>query len=206
MSESILRRAFPVMPVVEIHREEDVLPLAEALLNGGIHTIEITLRTPCAVAAIERLVAADTGIVVGAGTLTAPEQVATVCDAGAVFAVSPGFSAPLATAVQRRGLQWLPGVATASEVMAARSAGFHALKLFPAAAVGGTALLNAFAGPFADIVFCPTGGISSVNYRDYLALPNVLCVGGSWVVPVQSIADNDWQAITALARQATAGV
>lgn len=190
-----------LMPVVSIASAEQAVPLAEALLAGGIGVIEITLRTPAALAAIEQIARHVPEMWVGAGTLVRPEQVALVAQAGARFALSPGATPALLQAVLAQGLPFIPGVATASDIMQAMAAGFDAFKFFPAQPMGGVATLQAFAGPFADALFCPTGGIRPQTATTFLALDNVACVGGSWLTPPALLQEQRWQAITALARE-----
>ena len=194
----------PVIPVIVIDRVADAVPMARALVEGGVRVLEITLRTPAALAAIEAVARAVPEAVVGAGTVRSSADASSAQAAGAAFAVSPGCTARVAEACRDLGLALLPGAATASEVMHAADLGFRFLKFFPAAAAGGPALLAAWAGPFADMVFCPTGGISAGNARDYLALANVRVVGGSWLTPADAIAAADWPRITRLAREAAA--
>lgn len=193
----VLRRC-PLMPVVSIDASEQAVPLAEALLAGGINVIEITLRTPAALASIECIARALPEMWVGAGTIVRPLQMAQVAQAGARFALSPGATpAVLATA---SGVPLIPGVATASDIMLGMSAGFDTFKFFPAHSMGGIATLQAFGGPFADAVFCPTGGIRQDTAADYLALANVACVGGTWLTPPALMRAGQWREITALAR------
>ena len=192
----------PVIPVIVLHQREHAVPLARALVAGGVHVLEVTLRTPVALDAIADIARDVPEAIVGAGTLRAAADVVRVRDAGARFAVSPGYSATLARTCREQELPLLPGVATASEVMAAAEAGLRFLKLFPAGAVGGIELLRAFVGPFAEIGFCPTGGVSATNAPDYLNLPNVRCVGGSWLVPADALEQRDWARIQALSAQA----
>lgn len=194
----------PVIPVIVLRRVQDALPLAEALLAGGVRVLEVTLRTPVALAAIAAVARALPEAIVGAGTLRTAADVRAALDAGARFAVSPGYAAPLAAECRRLGLPLLPGVATASEVMAAAADGHDFLKFFPAAAAGGVAMLKALAGPFPDVAFCPTGGIGPDNVASYLALPNVKVCGGSWLTPDDAVASGDWARITRLARAAAA--
>ena len=194
----------PIVPVMVIDDAEAAVDLAQALVAGGIYALEITLRTPAALPAMRRIRDAVPQAVVGAGTITQPLQVQQCIDAGAQFGVSPGLTPALANAVQSAALPFLPGVASASELMAAQAAGFDTFKLFPAEAVGGIKLLQALAGPFADARFCPTGGITPTNAADYLALPNVLAVGGSWLTPKAAVAAQDWTEITRLAQAAGA--
>ena len=171
----------PVIPVVVIDDLEQAVPLASALVRGGLPAIEVTLRTPVALAAIERIAASVPGAVVGAGTVTTAAQVDDALAAGARFLVSPGATPTLLYALQASGVPFLPGVATPSEVVALIERGIFYAKLFPAEVVGGVAALKAFAGPFPRMRFCPTGGVSASNAASYLALPNVVCVGGSWM-------------------------
>ena len=192
----------PVIPVIVLHRREHAVPMARALVDGGVRVLEVTLRTPVALDAIADIARDVPEAVVGAGTLRTAADVTRVRDAGARFAVSPGYSTALARSCREHDLPLLPGVATASEVMAAAEAGLRFLKLFPAGAVGGVELLRAFAGPFAEIGFCPTGGVSAANAPDYLKLPNVRCVGGSWLAPTDALERHDWAHIRALAAQA----
>lgn len=192
----------PVIPVIVLDRVQDAVPLAHALVAGGIHMLEITLRTPQALACIEAIAREVPDAVPGAGTVRSRSDVESARRAGARFLVSPGYTPSLGRAASASGLPLLPGVATSSEIMAALDDGHNALKFFPAVAAGGTALLKAWHGPFADVRFCPTGGISPQNARDFLALPNVACVGGSWLTPAELIARRDWDAITRLAAQA----
>lgn len=197
-------RAAPVLPVIALDRLEQAVPLAEALLEGGIPTLEITLRTPAALAAIQAIRRAFPEALVGAGTVTSPAALRQVTEAGARFAVSPGLTPALAAAAAAGPLPLLPGVFTPGEVMAAQEAGFRFLKLFPAEQAGGIGMLKALAGPFPDLRFCPTGGIRPDTAAQYLAQPNVLCVGGSWLTPRALLAAGDWKGITTLARQAAA--
>ncbi|QDQ29051.1 bifunctional 4-hydroxy-2-oxoglutarate aldolase/2-dehydro-3-deoxy-phosphogluconate aldolase [Chitinimonas arctica] len=199
-----IMRASPVMPVIVIDRLEDAVPLAQALLDGGIRVLEVTLRTPVALAAIKAISAALPEAIVGIGTVTRPEQFAQAKAAGAVFAVTPGLTEELALAAKQADIALLPGVMTPSEVMAAQAWGFDAMKLFPAEQAGGIGMLRALSGPFADVLFCPTGGVTVESAPKYLALPNVACVGGSWLLPKDRIAAGDWPAIARLARAAAA--
>ena len=191
----------PIVPVMVIDDAAAAVDLAQALVAGGIYALEITLRTPAALPAMRRIRDAVPQAVVGAGTITQPLQVQQCIDAGAQFGVSPGLTPALANAVQSAALPFLPGVASASELMAAQAAGFDTFKLFPAEAVGGIKLLQALAGPFADARFCPTGGITAATAPNWLALPAVKCVCGSWVVPAGPV---DAARIEALARAAAA--
>ena len=197
-------RVGPVIPVLVIEDLAQAVPLAQALVAGGVRVLEVTLRTPVALAAIRAMADEVPEAIVGVGTLTRPEDFSEARDAGACFGVSPGLTPALIEAAKESGLPLLPGVMTPSEVMTARAAGFHQLKLFPAQPAGGIDMLKALAGPFPDVIFCPTGGISAETAPDYLALPNVGCVGGSWLTPKTALAAEDWSVITALARQAAA--
>ncbi|MBB6584412.1 bifunctional 4-hydroxy-2-oxoglutarate aldolase/2-dehydro-3-deoxy-phosphogluconate aldolase (plasmid) [Ralstonia solanacearum] len=198
-------QAGPVIPVLQFQSVDEGVAVCRALHAGGIRTFEITLRTPVALEVI-RAVARDLGsdALVGAGTLTRPEHFQQAKNAGAVFAVSPGITPALAQAQARSGLEWLPGIATPSELILAQEFGLNTLKFFPAEAAGGIPMLKSIHGPFGDVRFCPTGGITPKTAPDYLALPNVVCVGGSWMVPKDKIAAGDWAGITALASEAAA--
>jgi 2-dehydro-3-deoxyphosphogluconate aldolase/(4S)-4-hydroxy-2-oxoglutarate aldolase len=193
----------PVIPVIVIQRLEDAVPLAEALVAGGVKVLEVTLRTPVALQAMEAM-AKVPGAIVGAGTLRSPQDVANAKNAGCRFGVSPGFTEAIGQACQQQGLPLLPGVSTASEVMQANAAGYGFLKLFPAVAVGGVNLLKALAGPFPDVAFCPTGGISLETAPQFLKLPNVKVCGGSWLTPQDAVDAKDWARITRLAAEASA--
>ena len=193
----------PVIPVIVVQRLEDAVPLAEALVAGGVKVLEVTLRTPVALKAIEAM-AKVPGAIVGAGTLRAPADAAAARSAGCQFGVSPGYTDALAEACCAAGLPLLPGVSTASEVMQANAGGFGFLKLFPAVAVGGVNLLKSLAGPFPDVSFCPTGGISLETAPQFLKLPNVKVCGGSWLTPQDAVDAKDWARITQLAAEAAA--
>ncbi len=192
----------PVIPVVVIERAEDAVPMARALFAGGIRVVEVTLRTPAALAAIAAIANALPDVIVGAGTVRSAADARAALAAGARFAVSPGWSPRVAAACREIGLALLPGVATASEVMNAAEEGFRFLKFFPAAAAGGTPMLKAWASVFADVAFCPTGGINVASAPEYLALANVKVVGGSWLTPPDALAAADWPRIEMLAREA----
>ena len=194
----------PVIPVIVLNDVAHAVPMARALVEGGIRMLEVTLRTPQALACIEAIAKAVPDAVVGAGTLRSKADAQVAANAGARFAVSPGYTSALGAACRDLGLPLLPGVATSGEIMAAQEDGFTALKFFPAMQAGGSAMLKAWSGPFFDVKFCPTGGISVQNAADFLALPNVLCVGGSWLVPADALAQGDWARITTLAREAAA--
>ncbi|AMR81368.1 bifunctional 4-hydroxy-2-oxoglutarate aldolase/2-dehydro-3-deoxy-phosphogluconate aldolase [Cupriavidus nantongensis] len=194
----------PVIPVLEFQSVDEALHVSEALVTGGLPLLEITLRTPVALEAIRAVAAALPQACVGAGTVLSVEQLHAVRDAGAQFAVSPGLTPTLAAGARGAGISLLPGVATASEAMAALEAGFTFLKFFPAQAAGGVPMLKSLGGPLPQLRFCPTGGIDAALAPSYLALPNVVCVGGSWVVPKDAVAGGDWGRIRALAEQARA--
>jgi 2-dehydro-3-deoxyphosphogluconate aldolase/(4S)-4-hydroxy-2-oxoglutarate aldolase len=197
-------RAGPVIPVLTIEDAAQAVPLARALVEGGLPAIEITLRTQPALAAIEAVARDVPGALVGAGTVLNREQLRDAQRAGAIFAVSPGATPTLLEAADVAGMSLLPGIATASEAMVAQEAGYKMLKFFPAEASGGVAFLKSVYGPLPDLRFCPTGGIDAAKAKDYLALPNVLCVGGSWVVPNAALKADDFATITKLAREACA--
>jgi 2-dehydro-3-deoxyphosphogluconate aldolase/(4S)-4-hydroxy-2-oxoglutarate aldolase len=194
----------PVMPVIVVPDAHCAVELAQALVDGGLPVLEITLRTPAAFDAIRRISDAVPKAVVGAGTVTSASQWQRAIDCGARFGVSPGLTPALCAAVRDAGRPFLPGVATASEAMVAAEQGFEALKLFPAEVVGGRALLRALHGPLPQLRFCPTGGITQASAPDYLALPNVLCVGGSWLTPADAIQRRDWDSVRQWAGQAAA--
>ncbi|MCC6854039.1 MAG: bifunctional 4-hydroxy-2-oxoglutarate aldolase/2-dehydro-3-deoxy-phosphogluconate aldolase [Comamonadaceae bacterium] len=194
----------PVIPVIVIERLEQAVPLARALVAGGVRVLEVTLRSPVALACIEAIARAVPEAIVGAGTLRSAADLRAAAAAGSRFGVSPGYRPELSQAGRDAALPLLPGVATASEVMAASADGHRLLKFFPAAAAGGVPMLRAFAGPFPDLAFCPTGGIDAGNARQYLALPNVKLCGGSWLTPPDALAAGDWARVTALARAAAA--
>jgi 2-dehydro-3-deoxyphosphogluconate aldolase/(4S)-4-hydroxy-2-oxoglutarate aldolase len=192
----------PVMPVVVIDDADDAVPAARALLAGGIGVIELTLRTPAALAAIERVATEVPDIVIGAGTVTSPGQAKQAADAGARFLVTPGCTDAVVDACFETGLPFLPGASTVSEAMRLAERGLSALKFFPAEASGGVAYLKSIAGPLPSLKFCPTGGITVASAPSYLALPNVGCIGGSWLTPKPALADGDFAAIEALAAEA----
>lgn len=191
-----------VVPVVVIHNVQHAVPMCQALLEGGIDVVEITLRTSAGLAAIEAVARSVPDMHVGAGTLTRAIEVPSVVNAGAQFALSPGCTTSLVEAVQHAGLPFIPGVATASEAMAAREWGYSLMKCFPAAQLGGIDILKAWAGPLPDIRFCPTGGVSVQNMRQFLALPQVAMVGGSWLTPTALLESGNWAGITQLAKEA----
>ncbi|EEX08130.1 khg/kdpg aldolase [Ruegeria lacuscaerulensis ITI-1157] len=193
----------PIVPVLVVDDAAHARPLAEALVAGGLPALEVTLRTPAALDAI-RAMAQVPGGVVGAGTLVTPDDVRAAKEAGAQFGVSPGATDALIAACEAEGLPLLPGAATATEAMRLLEQGYDMLKFFPAEASGGAPALKAIGAPLPQITFCPTGGVSPANARDYLSLPNVICAGGSWVAPKQMVAQGDWAGIEALAREAAA--
>ncbi len=192
----------PVVPVVVLENAADAVPLAEALLEGGVGIMEITLRSEAALASIEAIARAVPQMHVGAGTVIDANGLLRVREAGGQFSFSPGISAELLETSAREGISFIPGVATASEVMTAINAGVQGCKLFPATAVGGISLLKGFAGPFPQMRFCPTGGVGLSNMNDFLTLSNVACVGGSWIVPKTEISAGEFGKITALCREA----
>jgi 2-dehydro-3-deoxyphosphogluconate aldolase/(4S)-4-hydroxy-2-oxoglutarate aldolase len=196
--------AGPLIPVVIIDDAEAGVPLARALVAGGIRVIEVTLRTPTALDAIKRIAAEVPEAIVGAGTILRPQQFAEVEAAGAAFAVSPGATVELLQAARGAKIPLLPGAATASEAMRLLEAGYKHMKFFPAEAAGGAGLLGSLASPLPDVKFCPTGGIEPGNATNYLRLPNVICVGSSWPVPAASIRAGDWASITARAETCAA--
>jgi 2-dehydro-3-deoxyphosphogluconate aldolase/(4S)-4-hydroxy-2-oxoglutarate aldolase len=197
----VLRQG-PVVQVMVIHKLEHAVPLANALLAGGIRVLEITLRTPVAVESIRAIRREVPDAIVGAGTVTRGEELDAVAAAGAAFAISPGLTAELLDAANRGPIPLIPGIATVSELMTGMARGYDHFKFFPAEAAGGVRMVRSIAGPFPGITFCPTGGITPANYREYLALDNVACVGGSWVAPQGAMDQGDWARITALAREA----
>jgi 2-dehydro-3-deoxyphosphogluconate aldolase/(4S)-4-hydroxy-2-oxoglutarate aldolase len=189
----------PVIPVIVLNDIAHAVPMARALLAGGVRMLEVTLRTPQALACIEAIAREVPEAIVGAGTVRSRADAQSAARAGAQFAVSPGYTTAVGQACRDAGLALLPGVATGSEIMAAQEDGFTELKFFPAMQAGGSALLKAWSGPFFDVKFCPTGGITLHNAPDLLALPNVVCVGGSWLVPSEAMVRGDWKMITELA-------
>jgi 2-dehydro-3-deoxyphosphogluconate aldolase/(4S)-4-hydroxy-2-oxoglutarate aldolase len=192
----------PVIPVLTITELEHAVPLARALSAGGLRVLEITLRTPVALAAIDAMRKAVPDAVIGVGTLTRAVDFAAADRVGAHFGVTPGLTPELAAASRGARFPLLPGVMTPTELIAARAAGFSVLKLFPAEQAGGVAMLRALGAPFPDVLFCPTGGITRASAPDYLELPNVVCIGGSWIAPRAMLAAGDWAGIEALARDA----
>ncbi len=197
--------AGPVVPVIVIKKIEQAVPLAQALLKGGIRVLEVTLRSAAAIDAIRLLSREVPDAIVGAGTVANPADLQAVAEAGAVFAISPGLTPSLLDAANQGPIALIPGIASASELMLGMELGYTAFKFFPAEAAGGVPMLKSIGGPFPQITFCPTGGVSQDNYNDYLALANVACVGGSWIVPSREIESGNWDKITQLAEDAVAG-
>lgn len=197
-------RLAPVVPVLTVHGPEDAVPLAHALVAGGLRVLEVTLRTEGALRAIEAMAREVPDAVLGAGTILSPAQAKEAKDAGSTFLVSPGATDALVRAADDLAIPFLPGVATASEAMRMAEAGRRILKFFPAEPAGGAAYLKALGAPLPDLLFCPTGGIDAAKAKSYLALKNVVCVGGSWVMPADALKAGDWATVTALAREAAA--
>ncbi|MGA0569559.1 bifunctional 4-hydroxy-2-oxoglutarate aldolase/2-dehydro-3-deoxy-phosphogluconate aldolase [Variovorax sp. VNK109] len=197
-------RDAPVIPVIVLSDPAHAVPLARALVAGGIRMLEVTLRTPVALACIEAIAKEVPEAVVGAGTVRSASDAQASALAGARFAVSPGYTHNVGKACRDLGLPLLPGVATGSEIMAAQEDGYTELKFFPAMQAGGIPMLTAWQGPFGDVKFCPTGGVSAANAQEFLSLSNVACVGGSWITPASAIAQGDWARITGLAKEAAA--
>ena len=196
-------RVGPVIPVIIVDDLKHAVPLAEALVAGGVRVLEVTLRTPVALEAIRAMAKSVKDAIVGVGTISRPEDFEAAKRAGAMFGVSPGLTPALIEAQRTSGLPLLPGTMTPSDMIAARAAGFTELKLFPAQQAGGIGMLKAIGSVFADLTFCPTGGVTAETAPDFLALPNVACVGGSWLTPKDAVAKGDWQKITDLARAAS---
>ena len=204
-SEEIFSQG-PVVPVLVIKNVEHAVPLAKALIAGGIKVLEVTLRTDAALEVIARIAKEVPDAVIGAGTVTNREQLQQVIDAGAKFAISPGLTTDLLEAGNEGSIALIPGISSISELMTAKDLGYTHLKFFPAEASGGVKALKAIGGPCPEITFCPTGGISPSNYNDYLALSNVACCGGSWLAPEDAMENGEWDKITQLAKEAIAGV
>jgi 2-dehydro-3-deoxyphosphogluconate aldolase / (4S)-4-hydroxy-2-oxoglutarate aldolase len=202
-SQGVMNDA-PVIPVIVLSDVAHAVPLARALVAGGIRMLEVTLRTPVALACIEAIAREVPDAVAGAGTVRSAADAQAAAMAGARFAVSPGYTHAVGKTCHELELPLLPGVATGSEIMAAQEDGYTELKFFPAMQAGGLAMLKAWQGPFGDVKFCPTGGISAANAAEFLALSNVVCVGGSWLTPADAVARGDWARITQLAREAVA--
>lgn len=191
-----------VVPVLTITRVEHAVPLARALVNGGVRTLEITLRTPFAAEAAKRIIAEVPDAIVGIGTVMLRKELIACMSMGATFAVSPGSTPDLLAAAAESGFPFLPGIATASELMAVQAHGLTTMKFFPAGPAGGIPMLRALAGPFPHVKFCPTGGVSDANAAEWLAEPNVIAVGGSWLTPAAEVEAGNWDAITARAKRA----
>jgi 2-dehydro-3-deoxyphosphogluconate aldolase/(4S)-4-hydroxy-2-oxoglutarate aldolase len=200
-TEALLRHA-PVIPVLTVEGADDAVPLATALVAGGLPLLEVTLRTEGALKAITAMAKQVPGAIVGAGTIRTADQAKAAVDAGATFLVSPGATPQVIAAVQKLGVPFLPGCATASEAMRLAEEGFRFLKFFPAEAAGGVNYLKSLAAPLADLRFCPTGGIDAEKAKAYLALPNVVCVGGSWITPAVALKAGDWATVTRLSLEA----
>lgn len=200
-ANDVLTRA-RIMPVLTIDRLEDAVPMSEALMNGGLSAVEITLRTDIAFAAIEAVAKALPDLAVGVGTITKPDDLKRSVDAGATFAISPGQSQPLLDAGNALPIPFIPAVANASDVLACLASGYETVKFFPAEAAGGIPAIKSLAGPFPQLRFCPTGGINAEKAPAYLAVPSILCVGGSWMLSSQAVKDRDWAAVTAAAKAA----
>lgn len=194
------------MPVMVIQNIDDAVPLARALVAGGIKVLEITLRTPVALEAIKLISSEVEGAIVGAGTITSAAQLKAAEEAGAVFAISPGLTPALLQAAVEGNIALIPGIATLSELMQGMEYGLDHFKFFPAEAAGGIPMLKAIAGPIPQVTFCPTGGISPENYKDYLKLSNVACVGGSWLAPADAVKEKNWAKVTELAQLAISNV
>lgn len=197
--------AGPVVPVIVINKLEQAVPLAKALVKGGIRVLEVTLRTECAIDAIRLIANEVPEAMIGAGTVINAQQLTAVTEAGAQFDISPGLTEELLSAATKGCIPLIPGISTVSELMLGMNYGLKEFKFFPAEANGGVKALKAIAGPFSQVKFCPTGGISPANYRDYLALKSVLCIGGSWLVPEDALEAGDYQRITQLAEEAIKG-
>ncbi|WP_231228254.1 bifunctional 4-hydroxy-2-oxoglutarate aldolase/2-dehydro-3-deoxy-phosphogluconate aldolase [Helicobacter pylori] len=194
----------PIVPVVVIENIKDAVPLAQSLVEGGIHIIEVTLRSSCALEAIELIAKSVPKMRVGAGTILNPTQLEQAQNRGAEFLISPGLTIKLLEHAKKKTMPLIPGVSSSSEVMQALELGYNALKFFPAEYCGGVKLLNAFNGPFKGVKFCPTGGISADNMHSYLNLENVLCVGGSWLTPKNLIQNKEWDKITEICKRSLA--
>lgn len=203
LQPSLIFSVSPVIPVIVIKELEQAIPLATALLTGGINVLEVTLRTPVALEAIRILTTTFPDVLIGAGTVTTPIQLQQAIESGAKFAISPGQTHTLLMAGCEGSIPLIPGISSVSELMEGLNLGYTHFKFFPAAVVGGVAMLKAIHGPFPQAHFCPTGGINEENYMEYLALPNVSCVGGSWIVPDGAIANGNWPLITTLAQSVT---
>ena len=203
-AETILTTG-PVVPVIVVNKLEHAVPMAKALVAGGVRVLEVTLRTPVAMEALRLMIKEVPDAIVGAGTVINTQQLQEVTEAGAQFVISPGITEPLLKAAVEGPVPLIPGISTVSELMTGMDYGLREFKFFPAEANGGVKALQAIGGPFPQVRFCPTGGISPANYRDYLALKSVLCIGGSWLVPNDALESGDWDRITRLAREAVEG-
>lgn len=199
-----LAKQGPVIPVIVINKVEDAVPMAEALLEGGIRVLEVTLRSSCALQAMEQIAKYVPDAIMGSGTVRNLKDAQNSLDVGCKFAVSPGYTSELGLFSRKIGLSLLPGISTGSEIMTANADDYFFLKLFPAVAVGGINLLKGFAGPFGDVKFCPTGGVTVESAPQFLALPNVVVCGGTWLTPADAVARKDWAHITKLAKEASA--
>lgn len=204
MSTLDLANYGPVIPVIVINKVEDAVPMAEALLEGGIKVLEVTLRSSCALQAMEQIAKHVPDAIMGSGTVRNLKDAQASKDVGCKFAVSPGYTSELGLFARKICLPLLPGVSTGSEIMTANADDYYFLKLFPAVAVGGINLLKGFAGPFGDVKFCPTGGVTVESAPQFLALPNVVVCGGTWLTPADVVARKDWAYITKLAKEASA--
>ena len=204
MSATDVLKTGPVVPVIVINDLDHAVPLAKALLAGGVKVLEVTLRTPIAIEAIRMIAEEVPEAVVGAGTVATEADLQAVSDAGGVFAISPGLTPRLLSAANNGSIALIPGISSASELMLGMEYGLTEFKFFPAEAAGGISMLKSIGGPFPQVSFCPTGGISPANYKEYLSLKNVACVGGSWLAPVDAMEQGDWQKITNLAQMAVA--
>lgn len=203
-AETVLKQS-PVVPVIVVKKLEQAVPLAKALVEGGIKVLEVTLRTECAIDAIRLIAQEVPEAIVGAGTVINAKQLTEVSQAGAQFAISPGLTDELLAAAVQGNIPLIPGISTVSELMLGMNYGLKEFKFFPAEANGGVKALKAIAGPFSQVKFCPTGGISLANYREYLALDSVLCIGGSWLVPEDALNSGNYEKITQLAQEAVQG-
>lgn len=204
MSALDVLKTGPVVPVIVINDLEHAVPLAKALLAGGVKVLEVTLRTPVAIEAIRMIAEEVPEAIVGAGTVATEEDLQAVAKAGGIFAISPGLTPTLLSAANNGPIALIPGISSASELMLGMEYGLTEFKFFPAEAAGGINMLKSIGGPFPQVRFCPTGGISPANYKEYLGLKNVACVGGSWLAPVDVLERGDWEKITNLARMAIA--
>ncbi|CUU24357.1 ketohydroxyglutarate aldolase [Duffyella gerundensis] len=203
-AETVLKTG-PVVPVIVVNDLKHAVPMAKALVAGGVRVLEVTLRTPVAMEALRAIIKEVPEAIVGAGTVLNTQQLHEVTEAGAQFVISPGITESLLKAATDGPIPLIPGISTVSELMTGMDYGLREFKFFPAEANGGVKALQAIAGPFPQVRFCPTGGITPANYRDYLALKSVLCIGGSWLVPADALEQGDWNRITELAREAVAG-